>query len=188
MKKILKITLSILTLTLVVFSCTEDSSTISNPDVPYSQTIIEDNISVEINSIEPTSNIYALEFKVKNIENNKTLPTIVHKIRPYDKNISIEDVKKNIESFSGVFTIEIDGQILREIIVENGVIKELKSNKYIATVEGKSVFSSEASRTIFGCIDEALEEMNWIEYGSCAISAPACYATLYASCAWDIWA
>jgi hypothetical protein len=40
--------------------------------------------------------------------------------------------------------------------------------------------------TIHDCVSYEIEDMNWIEYGACLVSAPACYATLWASCTWEV--
>lgn len=183
--RILKITLSILTLTLVVFSCTNDDSISASSNADYSKTIVQDKVSVEINSIENTSKVYALEFKIKNTTNKKALTPIVHRLSSYDK--SIGDISKDLESFSGVYTIEINGKVLRKTIVENGVIKEVQTYKKTTEEGMKIILDPDIDRSIFDCMEEKLDAMNWIEFIACGITAPECLAVLYASCAWEVW-
>jgi len=38
---------------------------------------------------------------------------------------------------------------------------------------------------IISCADDAINGMNWIEYGFCLAGAPACLARVYLSCGWQ---
>lgn len=181
MKKINILTIISLLL-IAIFSCTEEfkeNEDFNNnlDETTYAKVVGEESI-VEVNVIKSGIDYKVTEMKITNRETNVTLPTIYHKFKLDKRSDNIND----FSSTNGTYTIECNGIILYRMIIKNGEIesteiinhKSLSSEEYPCTVRG-----------IVTCADDEINDMNWIEYASCAISAPVCLATIYASCIWE---
>lgn len=83
-------------------------------------------------------------------------------------------------------TIETEGQVILKRKVKNGIFQ--KSELIAFRVPGPTYNPNVACTvgTVHDCVSWKIEDMNWIEYGACLVSAPACYATLWASCTWEV--
>jgi hypothetical protein len=103
----------------------------------------------------------------------------------HNKNV-YDEFKEDRNSVSGLFEIETGGQVIYKKRIINGKIKKGESIGY--KVPGPVYDPNVACTvsTVHNCVSWEIEDMNWIEYGACLISAPGCYATLWASCTWEV--
>lgn len=176
MKKINVLTIISLLL-IAIFSCTEDLIETNNLDeTSYAKVVGEESI-VEVNVIKSGIDYKVTEMKITNRETNVSLPTLYHKFKLDKRSDNIND----LSSTNGTYTIECNGVIVYKMIIKNGKIESTEivnhkslSEEYPCTVKG-----------IVTCADDTIEDVNWIEYGSCLLSAPLCLATIYASCIWE---
>lgn len=80
---------------------------------------------------------------------------------------------------SGVLALVVDGQLLFSLEVNEDIILDTQTYTYSGKTHPCTICGQ------FACIDDKLEDMNWIEYAACLVTAPKCYAVLNASCLWD---
>ena len=92
----------------------------------------------------------------------------------------------NPYSVNGLLTIETEGQVIMNKRVINGVWQKNEIVAYKVPAPTYNANVACTGTTVHNCVSWEIEDMNWIEYGACLISAPACYATLWASCAWEV--
>ncbi len=103
------------------------------------------------------------------------------------ENVNIyEQLKKDPKSVSGLFTIEINGQVILKKQFINGVGLKTEKNSYDNLIGGEIGRIACNVKNIHDCVSWEIEDMNWLEYLVCAASAPGCYATLWASCTWEV--
>lgn len=139
---------------------------------------------IESKSVDSNVNSIIVEVKITNKETKETLPDFVYKFTSDNKGDLKKELSNNSKNISGVFTVSIDNQLLYTCTISNGSLKNAKSYTYNGTsAEGKAHPCTIKGQ--FACIDDKLENMNWVEYGACLLTAPECYAMLHASCAWD---
>jgi len=94
------------------------------------------------------------------------------------------EMKETPNSVNGEFTIEIAGQVIyRRAIINGKAQKAIRIPLRAATTEMAAPCTV---GTVHDCVAWEIDDMNWIEYGACLISAPACYAELWASCTWEV--
>jgi hypothetical protein len=95
-------------------------------------------------------------------------------------------MKNSPNTVNGTLQVEVEGQVIYKKRIINGVGQ--KGQK----IPFKSSDGINASRvpctvsTVHDCVAWEIDDMNWIEYGACLVGAPACYATLWASCTWEV--
>ena len=133
---------------------------------------------VKVNLVEAGTNGEIAEMKITNKESDITLPTLYHKFESVDRNDDMSD----LSSTNGTYTIECEGETIYRMVVKDG---EIYSTEII---DEKAVAQGEYACTLRGivrCADDTINDMNWIEYGSCLLGAPTCLATTYASCMWE---
>lgn len=105
------------------------------------------------------------------------------------------DISSSLQSksFTGEFSIEYEGntivygkslngktQALQRIDVSDNKAMNLSSRRNANLWFGCTV------RTVHNCVAGRIDAMNWVSYAFCLVSAPACYAELWASCTWDV--
>lgn len=96
----------------------------------------------------------------------------------------MKDLPTKINSFNGTFIIEVEGQILHKSIIKDGIVKESEIKKFEISEFARISYPCTVDG-ITSCADDQINDMNWIEYGFCLASAPACLAELYLSCGWE---
>jgi hypothetical protein len=96
-------------------------------------------------------------------------------------------------TFSGTFTIEYLGNVLVSGSASGGVGQQLTKQNTTAALIQAIVDANPGDEkiacnitTIHNCVAWTIDDMNWIEYGACLVSAPGCYATIWASCGWEV--
>lgn len=183
MKLISKITLMILFL--ISFSCSKEDTTSTNIGFLDKVAIVSnDLLTVEANLIDTNPNLYTIEVRITNKETKESLPTFIHKFIPDNKIEIMKDLPTKINSFNGTFIIEVEGQILHKSIIKNGIVKESEIKKFEISEFARISYPCTVDG-ITSCADDQINDMNWIEYGFCLASAPACLAELYLSCGWE---
>jgi len=94
-----------------------------------------------------------------------------------------EKIKSDPNSINGTFTIEVDGQIVFFRKIVNGVSQKPNFEEF--DISQRATIPCNLT-TIHDCVAWTIDDMNWIEYGACLLTAPGCYATLWASCTWEV--
>lgn len=134
-------------------------------------------VTAEVVTLNSNDYVIGVEIELKN--DNTTLPILYHRLSSDDGRKMTGDFSKNIKTFTGTFTIEAEGEVLRKHRVQNGKIVssqyfDQKLSDYECTMKG-----------IVTCADDEINDMNAVEYLFCAASAPACLAETYASCLYE---
>lgn len=142
------------------------------------------NTIIKTTIIESNINSIIMKVDITNSETNVTLPSFFYKFQSDSKSNLIEDLKKDPKAVSGTYTVIVDSELVYIRKVINGNFTEGQTFDF----EGTSVLGKKYPCTIkgqFQCVDDRINDMNWIDYGACLLTAPACYGQLHASCAWD---
>lgn len=131
------------------------------------------------NARNSNRNEYVINIDITNPDTKQGLPTIVHKFIASDTNSDISDLREKFSTFNGTFERTIDGKLLSVASIVNGNVVSyqrfsLDDGDYECSLDG-----------ITTCADDTINDMNWIEYGACALTAPACLARIYASCIYE---
>ena len=139
---------------------------------------------IEASNLKSNINEIITEVKVTNKEKNISLPIFLHKFISLEKTDLKKDFENNSKTVSGISTIEVDGQIVYQRILKNGVFEKPQIYEFVGT----TVLGKEYECTVQGnltCVSDRIQDMNPVEYGFCLAGAPACLSELYLSCAWD---
>lgn len=165
----------------MVTSCADDDNMKNNiTETSYAKVVGDESI-VEVTTVKSEINSRIIEMKITNKKTKVTLPTIYHKITLDNKNEKFDDLSKDLSSINGIYTIEVNGQILVSKIIKNGKIQSTE----IKTASSLYARYPCTTRGLILCADNEFNNMNWVEYGFCMAGAPACLAEVYASCAWE---
>lgn len=98
-----------------------------------------------------------------------------------------EKIRNTPNLVNGEFTIEINGKIvLRKKIINGKALKSELVKENLGAVTDMNQAVPCTVTTVHDCVAWEIDNMNWIEYAACLISAPACYAELWASCTWEV--
>ena len=130
-------------------------------------------------------------FKREILINNEAIGTsfpLIHMTFVSDDNDNIyEKIRNTPNLVNGVFTIEINEEIVlrKKIINGKGLKSELVKAKQGAVTDMNQAVPCTVT-TVHDCVAWEIDDMNWIEYAACLISAPACYAELWASCTCEV--
>ena len=125
-----------------------------------------------------------LTFRRKiSINSNTTfqkLPDIFITFKSSENDVDIYDIIRNKGKINGTLVIETEGIVVLSLQIDN--------SEWVATTTNKTLIPMSSSCTvtkIHDCVSKKIHDMNWLEYGACLLSAPECYALLWASCSWD---
>ncbi len=138
------------------------------------------------------SDVYSLQSKFRRkiqIEDTKTntkLPPVFMTFESYDTENIYKKFKTDPSSISGIFLVETGGQIIYREEIINGKAQKGERISYKVRDPFYNPKVQCTVATIHNCVSWEIEDMNWIEYGACLVGAPACYATLWASCTWEV--
>ena len=156
-----------------IVSCSGDESF----ETVSSEFIVEGYIPDDKNNEE---HIFTINIDVYDKSKNEKWPTIVHNFISDDREKNISNLPEKFDNFNGIFEIKVGDKVISQTMIKKGKvisfnkISELKISDYDCSVEG-----------IIECADDTINDMNWIEYGFCAATAPMCLARVYSSCTFE---
>jgi hypothetical protein len=195
MNKITKITfllMSTLFAVILIAGCKKSIVTDTETEFPQNKPlIINSSEYVDVRASDLTSEFSSFKRKIEIIDkkNNSTFQTFILTVTNEKTD---ESVYKSLKSsnFTGSLTVESEGRILLKFKSVNGKnLVESKENLNSGTIlnyETKKLTVPCTVTTVHDCVSFKIVDMNWIDYGLCLASAPACYAGLWASCSWDV--
>ena len=177
------------TLIFYTVSC-EKSSKIANDDflIPKNSdvTITKPNgLSVHVSDVFSKRTEFRRKITITPSNTSGNLSDIYVTFISSDGDNIYDKMKTNPTGVNGRLIIETEGQIILTKQVVNGKWGSTKLEKRNAAIS-RVVSVACTVKTIHDCVAWEIEDMNWIEYGACLVSAPACYATLWASCTWEV--
>jgi hypothetical protein len=188
--KIILTSLLISFFVLSFYSCKKRSDALSADFViPKNQayTFTKDN-GVKVTVSDIFSRVSSFKRKVNvnpGISKGKIEPIYISFISNSSENI-YSQMKSHPNSVNGVLILETGGLLVLKKHIVNGAWgkTEIIASRLPGPIYNPNLACN--AITIHDCVSYEIEDMNWIEYGACLVSAPACYATLWASCTWEV--
>jgi hypothetical protein len=182
--------LSVTIASFIVFACNKEKSN-SNEFIPKNETVTiqgKNGITVTASDVYSMKSSFRREIQIVEPKTNTKFPKIFMNFQSDNTGNIYEQLKNRRESVNGTFTIETEGQVIFEKKIVNGIGQKGHNIKL------KTIFPNGSSRenvactvtTVHDCVAWEIDDMNWIEYGFCLAGAPACYASLWASCTWEV--
>lgn len=174
-----------------ILSCNKVSDLKLNTDFVIEKnkpiTILKDDgVSVTAIDIYSKKTSFRREITINGGINKEELAKIYITFTSSDNTNIYQMMISNPKSVNGEFTIETEGQVILKKKIKNGIWEMSEILTYKPMPPNYNPKVPCAVSTIVDCIEWKLNDMNWIEYGGCCISAPACYANLWASCTWEV--
>ena len=154
-------------------------------------THVSNTTDIRASDVESTPLIVKRKIEIINRANNSVVNTFILTLTNTDTKSNIFETVKN-KTFTGTFTIESQGELLLKAQATNGVSADdlIYSNENTDFASNPKYQTMEAVPcTLYNvtkCVNTRILAMNWIDYGACMLTAPACYAQLWGSCTWDI--
>lgn len=152
----------------------------------FGQTLKGENKSsfFEVSIIKSDINCIVTEVKITNKETKVTLPSFIYKFTSDSQTNIKEDLARNPNEISGVYTIEVDKELLYSRKVENEVFQKADFFEFVGTSEiGKKYPCTVAGN--FECAVDRINDMNWFDSSVCMLTAAACLLQTHISCAVD---
>lgn len=148
-----------------------------------------DGISVTTSDIESTISSFKRGIEVTSATDKKIKFKFVLSFASDNVSEDVYDqLKNNPSAVTGTFSISTEGQEIYTMRIEKGVaqksVRKVLSAQLVPPVHDASVGCGVG--TVHDCVSYKIESMNWVDYGLCLASAPACYGGLWASCTWDV--
>ena len=149
----------------------------------FGQTFKGENKTSLIESFEIKSEVNSIinEVKITLKETKETLPSFIYKFVSDGKSDVKMDLKNKSDVINGVFTIEVDRQLLYRVKIVNSKFQNAETYEFTGT----SFLGKKYPCTIkgnFECAVDRINEMNWFDYGVCLATAPECLAQTHISC------
>lgn len=174
---------------LTMVACKKEKAKVEDEYIPKNETVIiqgKNGIIVTASDVYSKMSKFKRRIQIEYPEGNAKLPEIFISFESDDNDNIYKKFGESPNSISGFFLIETGGQVIYKKRIINGESQKGENIKY--KVPGPVYDPNVACTvsTVHNCVSWEIEDMNWIEYGACLISAPGCYATLWASCTWEV--
>lgn len=192
MKKniLLLFTSIIFTLSFSFLACTKNNTDDNeNEFIPKNETVTingKNGITVTASDIYSKKSSFKREIIINDPISKTTFPKIYMSFISDDNENIYEKIKKRPNLVNGIFLIEIEGQVILRKRIVNGSGEKSQLISKREQFQNQRVAVACTVSTIHDCVSWEIDDMNWIEYGACLISAPGCYAALWASCTWEV--
>lgn len=175
---------------LLVFSCQKNSSKV---EIPQNEPLLiksSEMISIRASDVISTINSFKRKIEIINNIDKNVLQTFEISVISTNIQGDIYEALKN-KTFSGTMEISSGStKIISKEFKQGKLIPKISkindSNiTYLANPDEELAPECSAT-TVHDCVASRINAMNWIDYGLCLASAPACYGGLWASCTWDV--
>jgi len=158
-------------------------ATVLITNLSFGQTFRGENKTSFIESTALKSEINSIinEVKITLKDTKETLPSFIYKFVSDSKGDIKTDLEKKSNTVNGVFTIEVDKQLLYRVKIVNSKFQGAETFEYTGT----SLLGKKYPCTIkgnFECAVDRINHMNWFDYGVCLATAPECLAQTHISC------
>jgi hypothetical protein len=150
-----------------------------NPDVTVTK---PNGVSVTASDVYSRKSSFKRKISILSGRNTGNMPNVYITFISSDNDNIYEKMKTRPTEVNGNLIIETEGQVILTKRVVNG---KWGGTKLINPSSVKASAACTVS-TVHDCVAWEIDDMNWIEYGACLLSAPGCYATLWASCTWEV--
>lgn len=141
-------------------------------------------ITVTASDVYSVKTSFRREIEIKDPQKNVSFPKLYLTFVSSGEENVYQQMKERPNTVNGEFTIETAGQVIYKRAIVNG--KAQKGIKLPFRTASTEMAAPCTVTTVHDCVAWEIDDMNWIEYGACLVSAPGCYATLWASCTWEV--
>jgi len=135
-------------------------------------------LKIEAVKIDTLSFMYAIDVTITNRKTSAYLPVMTHMFKSNNTSDDLSNLRNNFNTFNGVFEIIANNHVVSKAIIVDGSITQYE--RYAYAGDYQCTFDG-----ITTCADDEINDMNWIQYAFCAVTAPECLAEIYLSCLWD---
>ena len=118
---------------------------------------------IEASNVDSEINTIITEIKVTNKETKVTLPSFYYKFTSESNSDVRKDFENDPKSVSGIFTIEVDGQIVYKRLLKNGVFEKAEIIQFVGTTELGKKYSC-TIKGIASCGNDHFNDMNFVDY------------------------
>lgn len=192
----------------VFFSCQKNSDAPLPDDTPIREVTIETStpgIIIDAKNVYSSKDSLVRRINIVDSVTNDIIDSYI--INLVNARANSSDVKTALinKSFKGTASIILDGVTILSHDYNSDKTVRLSTEDAITSVVGKRLLKAKmlmsigqvsvtqqkvevpcSVSTVHDCVSYKIEDMNWIDYGACLATAPACYAQLWASCGWDV--